>query len=213
MLGLAALVILYFTTNALGLTTVGWLIRVGAIYIPFALLVAFHAEIRNILLAIGRSALERLPTLSAPSEQGPQVAAEIANAAAQLSQNRYGALIVLERRDNLDQKLQGGTQLDADLRAELLVSIFAPHSPLHDGAVIIRNGRIRRVGAVLPVSRMEGLYLGLRHRAGVGITEDTDALSVIVSEETGLISLAAHGRLVRPVEPEFLREQLEKALQ
>jgi len=131
-------------------------------------------------------------------------------AALQLSRNRVGALIVLQRDVSLANYIEGGIRLDADVTAELLESIFYPGSTLHDGAVIIANDRIAAAGCLLPLSDNPRLGLGTRHRAAVGITEESDAVSVVVSEETGQISLAVSGELQRNLDRPTLEKQLRK---
>ena len=138
---------------------------------------------------------------------------EIMRATSQLARRRYGALIVIERETGLQDYADRGVPLDATLTRHLLINIFYPNSPLHDGAVIVRNDRILSAGCVLPLSdNVTGGQLGTRHRAGIGISEESDAIAVIVSEETGRISVAHNGRLVRDLDQERLRRILRMLL-
>jgi uncharacterized protein (TIGR00159 family) len=173
------------------------------------IIVLFQHDIRRALARVGRGFF---PAVSA--EQESQIAEEVVRAAQALAQRRIGALIVLERETGLLDQIEGGTALDAEVSKDLLVSIFQPHSPLHDGAVLIQNGRVSKAGGILPLSARSDLPegLGTRHRAAVGITEETDAVVVVVSEQTGAISLVLGGELLRPLDPPRLRGALARAL-
>jgi diadenylate cyclase len=124
--------------------------------------------------------------------------------------SRRGAIVVIEREDNLQSIIDSGTKMDAEVTAELLVTIFVPHSPLHDGAAVIRNGKIAAAGCILPLSQNPNLSksYGTRHRAAVGITEETDALAVVVSEETHTISFTMAGKITPEIDAETLEEML-----
>jgi diadenylate cyclase len=186
-----------------------------------ALLVAipilFQPEIRRALEHVGR-AQGLIPWVTAPSGNLRAVTM-VAAAAGELSRRNWGALIVLERETPLGEYTASGTRLAADISAELLVTLFSPHSPLHDGAVIVHGDQITAAGCILPLpetmgprrvngAARGGKEMGTRHRAGIGITEKTDALSVIVSEETARISLANNGRVVQDLDEDRLRRTL-----
>jgi uncharacterized protein (TIGR00159 family) len=173
------------------------------------IIVLFQHDIRRALARVGRGFF---PAVSA--EQESQIVEEVVRTAQALAQRRIGALIVLERETGLLDQVEGGTALDAEVSKDLLVSIFQPHSPLHDGAVLIQNGRVSRAGGILPLSARADLPegLGTRHRAAIGITEETDAVVVVVSEETATISLVAGGEILRPLDPPRLRGALSRVL-
>jgi len=173
------------------------------------LIVVFQPEIRAAFARIGRAKLFRR---SAPAASG--LAAEIAEAATFLSKNRFGALIVVERRIGIDDLLSGGVELDAKASASLIESIFWPNSPLHDLALVVRGGRIAAAGVQLPLA--DGAELpsafGARHRAALGVSEESDALVVVVSEETGQVRLAEGGALSAPIAADELEQALESRL-
>ena len=140
---------------------------------------------------------------------------ELVNACTVMGKRRTGGLIVLEREVGLDEFIEGGIKIDADVNAELLISLFQPTSPLHDGAVVVRDGRIRAASCVLPLSTRDDMDkdFGTRHRAAVGVTEVSDAVSVVVSEESGQVSYACNGNIVRNASPEALKRALKDLLQ
>ncbi len=178
-----------------------------------ALIVLFQPELRRALAQAGRSRLlQRL--FGEASEARHQVVEEVARAAESLAAKRIGALVVLERTSGLQHYADLGVPIDAQLSAELLGSLFLPASPLHDGAVFVRDGRISVAGCFLPLSRnlQVSRTLGTRHRAALGLSEETDAVVVVVSEETGMISLAVEGRIESGIEPAELRRRLERLL-
>jgi diadenylate cyclase len=172
-----------------------------------AIPVIFQPELRRALERLGRFN-EMLVTVR-KSELEVMVH-KVSEAAQHLAARRHGALIVIERDTGLQALIETGVALDAELTPELLLTIFNPHTPLHDGGVIIRQGRVAAAGCVLPLtdSALPDARIGLRHRAGIGVTEGTDAIAVIVSEERGTVSIAHNGRLIRRIEP----DQLEGAL-
>jgi diadenylate cyclase len=192
------------------LKTVDWLITTLFPYAVFALIVVFGAEIRHALARLGRR-------LSAPRGgvfNGTDSYEDIVLAANHLSQTVTGALIVIEREIGLRTFIESGVPLDANLSYDLLITIFRPSAPLHDGAVIIQKGRIAAAACFLPLSMNPVLstQFGTRHRAAIGITEETDAISVVVSEETGSISIAVGGAIERDITVEYLRERLSEVL-
>lgn len=176
-----------------------------------ALMIVFQPEIRKFLEKIGSSNVARLWTgRAAPLGEMESAIHETVSAYAQLSKDRVGALTVFERGNLLDTEIESGTVMDAAVASELVKNIFYPKAPLHDGAVIIREGRIAGAGCMLPLSTNRNLSreLGMRHRAGIGISESSDAVVAIVSEETGAISVAIGGRLRRHLVPETLERVL-----
>jgi len=188
----------------LGFIAVNWVLR-GILSIvsmlPIILAVIFQPEIRKFLGSLGRRNIfgESFDFLSHTEEDITKVIDEIVKAVKYLSLNKIGALIVIEREDNLNDYIQTGVPVGAKVTSELLSTIFYPNSPLHDGAVIIRKNRVTAARCLLPLSENERIEreLGTRHRAGLGISEITDAASIIVSEETGIISIASEGKLTR----------------
>ena len=194
------------------LATLGWILDRSWPAFLVALPVVFQPELRRALEQLGHTGSWLRTSLPAAADQ-PILANsidEVVRAAAQLSRLRYGALMVIERDTGLQDYASRGVGLDAAVSRQLLVTIFFPNSPLHDAAVLIRNDRIVAASVVLPltdnISAMS--QLGTRHRAGIGVTEDSDALAVIVSEETGHVSVAHHGRLIRNLDQERLRRVL-----
>ncbi len=194
--------------RALNLQTVSWLLDQTTTLVLVALPVVFYPELRRGLEEIGKGQL--FARFGARDEEEKNmIIDQVVQAAARLSENKIGALLVLERDIGLSEYMVTGVKLDAQPSLELLLNIFEPQAPLHDGAVILAGGRIASAGSVLPLTerRLEG-GLGTRHRAAVGISEQTDAVVVVVSEETGTISLAVDGRLRRYLTAARLREQL-----
>lgn len=173
------------------------------------IVILFQNDIRRALARVGRGFF---PSFSAQREI--QVVEEIVRAAGDLSQRRHGALIVMERESNLGDLIEAGVLVDASLSKELLASIFHPSSPIHDGAVVIQEGRISSAGCILPLTLRTDLPegLGTRHRAAVGITEETDALVVVVSEETANISVVLGGEMLRGLDAPRLRVVLREVL-
>ena len=176
---------------------------------PIIVIVIFQHDIRRALARVGRGFS---PAVAAQQES--QIVEEVVRAAQILSQKRVGALIVLERETGLEDQVEAGTAVDAEVSKELLVSLFLPYSPLHDGAVVIQEGRIAYAGSILPLTLKTELPegLGTRHRAAVGITEETDAVVVVISEETATISFVISGEIVQNLTPPRLREVLSEVL-
>ena len=191
------------------LRTVDWLITTLFPYAVFALIVVFGAEIRHALARLGR----RL-SASRGVFNGADSYEDIVLAADHFSKTMTGALIIIEREIGLRTFIESGVPLDANLSYDLLVTIFRPSAPLHDGAVIVQKNRIAAAACFLPLSMNPVLstQYGTRHRAAIGITEETDAVSVVVSEETGSISLAVGGAIERDITVEYLRERLSEVL-
>lgn len=172
-------------------------------------IVLFQHDIRRALARVGRGIF---PSVTAQRET--QMLEEIVRASQELARKRIGALVVLERETHLDDQIETGASLDAAVSKDLLVSIFIPYSPLHDGAVMIQNGRIAYAGCILPLTQREDLPegVGTRHRAAVGLTEETDALVVVVSEETGAMSVALGGAMALGLDAPRLRGVLRDIL-
>ena len=191
------------------LTTLNWVVSRVLPYVVFALIVVFQSEIRHVLADLGR----RLSFLRG-ADAGTDAYDDIVLAANLFSQHQTGALVVIERRIGLRTHIESGVPLDARLSYDLLATIFRPSAPLHDGAVIVQKDRIAAAACFLPLSMnpLLSTQLGTRHRAGIGITEETDAIAVIVSEETGAISLALGGKIERDLTVEQLRERLGSEL-
>ena len=182
-----------------------------------ALLVLFQPEIRRVLEQVGSSSLPFLQFFSKPRvdrQTIEQAISQTVSACGDMSKSRTGALIVFERKNQTDEILRSGTKLDAEVSSELLKNIFFVKAPMHDGAVIVREGRVLGAGCMLPLSRNVNLSrdLGMRHRAGIGMSENSDAVVVLVSEETGSISVAVGGMLKRHLMTETLEQLLRNEL-
>ncbi len=189
------------------LPTFNLIMRTALPALLVAIPVIFQPELRRALERLGRVN----EMLVAPRRTELEVMVrKISDAAQRLAARRHGALIVIERDTGLQDLIDTGVPLDAELTPDILLTIFDPHTPLHDGGVIIRHGRVAAAGCVLPLtaSTPEDARIGLRHRAGIGVTEGTDAIAVIVSEERGSISIAHNGRLIRRIEPDHLESAL-----
>ena len=199
MKGVLLLVVATFLSGFFNLHTINWLLNGAVMLGAVAILVVFQPELRRALEYMGRSKIVKAPLKQMDKEKGKQITAHIIKALETFSKDRVGALIVFESETSLYDIVETGTVVDAQLSEQLLGNIFYEGSPLHDGAVIIRDGRIYAAGCVLPLTRNNTISkeLGTRHRAGIGITENSDALVIIVSEETGIISMASDGQLSR----------------
>lgn len=208
--GILVLVLLGFlASNFTGLTAFGWLVRNSALALFIAIPVIFQPELRRALERLGRSGL--FFARSQRALGAAKTISELVNACGRLAQLRYGAIIVLEDQTGLEETVETGVRISAITDADLLLTIFYPSTPLHDGAVIIRNEKIEAAACVLPLTKrsLSDSALGTRHRAALGITEGTDALAIVVSEETGIISAARNGRLVRRLDERRLWRLLE----
>src|SRR5574337_388463 len=213
-IGVTVLYAIYLAAQFFGLDLLSQILQTGAVVGLLALVVVFQPELRRALERIGR--IGSLGWLLTPTAAGvvARVAAEVAQAAADLSERRQGALIVFERETGLEDAAEAGVMLHADLSAELLETIFMPRSALHDGAVIVRGDHVLAAAAVLELSEaaVQAERFGTRHRAALSITEGTDAVAVVVSEETGVISLVERARFVRGLDQERLRLALIELL-
>jgi diadenylate cyclase len=210
-IGLGVLAVAAVVARALDLTTLTWVLDHFWAFWVVALLVVFQPELRRALGWIGQASL--LQRLTGGAERA-QVVDEIVRAADSLAARRIGALIVIERATGLRQLAELGVALDALVSSDLLISLFLPYSPLHDGAVIVQGGRVVAAGCFLPLSRNTqlGRTLGTRHRAALGIAEESDAVAVAVSEETGGISIAVSGQIEPVGDAPALRGRLQELL-
>jgi diadenylate cyclase len=210
LLGIVFVGLVYYVAHLADLPTLQTLLESLLIVLPFAVIVLFQQEIRRALTNFGRNPLWGL----AKQQKVESTFSEIVLAATALSSRRIGALIVIERLQGLRNYIENGIIVDSVLSYDLLVNIFTPDTPLHDGAVIVQDDRIAAAACFLPLTPNPELSkeFGTRHRAALGITEETDAVAVVVSEETGIISLAFDGELIRDLDGKSLRNALYKHL-
>ena len=210
-LGLALIVVFFYFSRWIALETVSWMLTNVLPYFVFVIIVIFQHEIRRALVRFGQAPLfGGFSTINRNEFYD-----EIVLAVRTLATNQTGALIVIERDIGLKTYIESGIALDAALSYDLLVSIFNPSVPLHDGAVIIQNRRIAAGACFLPLTVKPRLSkeLGTRHRAAIGVTEETDAVAIVVSEETGAISFAHDGEIERYLDPDTLRQRLRNAFE
>jgi diadenylate cyclase len=210
LLGIVFIGLVYYLARWAELVTLQTILESLLIALPFAIIVLFQQEMRRALANFGRNPLWGL----AKQQQAASGFGDIVLAATTLSSRRIGALIVIERLQGLRTYVENGIALDAVLSFDLLINVFTPETPLHDGAVIVQEDRIAAAACFLPLSSNPGLAkdLGTRHRAALGISEETDAVAVVISEETGIISLACDGEIVRELDGKTLRNALYKYL-
>ena len=211
--GLVLLLAIVAISNLLGLTSLNWFLTSILNNGAMVLLILFQPEIRKALEKLGRSTLlNKGRFMMAGQDEQERLITEIIQTVKDLSHRKVGALICFERMTGLQDVIDTGTLLDGEISAPLLENIFEPNTPLHDGAVVIRNDRIQAAACILPLTEASGVSreLGTRHRAGIGLSENTDAVVLIVSEETGTISMARGGQLFRPLQEEDLRMILEE---
>ncbi len=207
--GLILILLLYVAGRFIGLQTINWIFERSAAVIFVMLVILFQPELRRTLERLGRGKL--LGTVGFSSlPHGSLYVRHIVRAVEQMAEERVGALIVIEKMTGLGEYLESGVRLDASLSSELILSIFNQKAPLHDGAVIIQGDRIVAASCLLPISesRLLDKRLGTRHRAAVGITEVSDAIVIVVSEKTGIISFAENGYLTRYLTKDMLEEKL-----
>ncbi len=209
LVGLLLLIGAYLASQAFGLQTLSFVLDNFLGSAVIIIIVLFQADIRRALARVGRGFFP-----SASARQESQLVEEVVRAAQTLAQKRVGALFVLGRETGLDDLIEAGTPLDSAVNKEILISIFLPYSPLHDGAVVIQDGRIAFAGTILPLTLRQDLPegLGTRHRAALGITEESDAVVVVVSEETASISVVVAGNLSSGLEVPQLRVTLRDLL-
>ena len=207
--GLMALIAARLISELFQLMTLTWILDAFFFWGWVIIIVVFQADIRRALARVGRGFFPQLSEL-----QESHILEEIVRASQTLAQKRVGALIVLERENSLEDLIEAGTPIDAAVSKELLTSLFLPYSPLHDGAVLIREGRISHAGSILPLTLRTDLPegVGTRHRAAVGITEEADAVVVVVSEETASISVVMAGEMTSDLDAPRLRVVLRDLL-
>ena len=208
--GLFLLLIIAFLSNLLGLVSLNWLLNAVLQNGAIVLVVLFQPEFRKALERMGRSRVFQKSGHKPLNEERDLIISEIIQTIMDLSKRRVGALIVFEQQTGLEDVIETGTRLNAEISAPLLENIFEPNTPLHDGAVVIRDNEIMAAACILPLAEASGVSreLGTRHRAAVGISENTDAIVLVVSEETGIVSMARDGHLTRPLTVKNLEEVL-----
>ncbi len=206
-LGVLLLIVISFASKYMGLKTTSWVLSNFTGYLFITLVVLFQPEIRRALAVFGETKM-----LGSGGKSTGKVLDEIVKAASILANRQIGALIVIEGNTDLEHYLETGETLRSLVTKDILISIFIPYSPLHDGAVIIKDGEILKAGCILPLSKKVdiGKNYGTRHRAAIGITEETDAVSVTVSEEKGSITVAHKGVLSEELDAEMLRVRLKE---
>lgn len=199
--GVLVYLLVWFAASQLGLNSLAWILGNAATLGAFGLIVVFQPELRGALERIGRGRFQR-PALA------ESTLSELVRALDRMSARRHGALIALERRTPLGDYASSGEIVNARLSARFLESIFAPTSPLHDGGVIVRGDQVVAAGCIFPLSDRVEKYIGTRHRAALGLSEQTDALVIVVSEERGTIRVAEAGQLSPPLQPRDVRERI-----
>ncbi|MZP29754.1 TIGR00159 family protein [Heliobacterium undosum] len=213
--GFGVLIIASYLSEALSLNTLSWLLKQAWTALIVALPIVFQPELRRTLEQLGRGKLFPAQIAVMADEDRSFLIGEIVRAVGVLMKNKIGALIIIERKTGVNDVIETGTWIDGKVSGEFLVNIFIPKTPLHDGAVVVRGDRVAAAACYLPLTDDPGLSreLGTRHRAGIGITEQSDAVAVIVSEETGNLSMAVDGKLTRFLDETSLRSRLEELLQ
>lgn len=213
--GLAVLLIVSNIAEFFHLSTISWMLSQVWKMLLVALPVVFQPELRRALEQLGRGKFFTRHPITLDAEAFNNLLDEIVRSTQVLSKNRIGALLVIERETGIQEFVETGIKIDGVVSSEFLVNIFIPNTPLHDGAVILRGDRVAAAGCFLPLSENRNIQkeLGTRHRAGLGLSEVSDALAIIVSEETGAVSLAIDGELTRFLDDKSLRELLVKELQ
>jgi len=209
--GLALIIVAFIISRKGELLTLHWILNTFLSSIILVIIVIFQHDIRRALTTFGKNPFFTGVDLAEESH----VFEELIMASASLASKKIGALIVLERKTGLGEYIEGGIDLEARISKELIESIFHPPSPLHDGAMIIRGGKIAAAGCLLPISMdsQTRTDMGTRHRAAIGLTRETDAVAIVISEETGTISLALDGKITRNLDTTALRKILERLLQ
>lgn len=212
--GLAVLLVATTVSNWLGLYTINWVLKNIQGMLIVAIPVVFQPELRRALERLGRGRFFARPIVFLGEEDAARIVGDIVRAVMVMAKNKTGSLIVIERDTGINDYIETGVKLDSVISGEFLINIFVPNSPLHDGAVIIRGDRVAAAGCFLPLSENPELTqeLGTRHRAAMGITEISDAIAIVASEETGIVSVAREGSLTRYLDEKTLREVLEEAL-
>ena len=210
--GLFLLLVILLLSNLLGLVSLNWLLTAILQNGAVVLVILFQPEFRKALERMGRSRVFMKGSKKPVNEDKDTIISEIIQTIMDLSRRRVGALIVFERKTGLQDVIETGTRLNAEISAPLLENIFEPNTPLHDGAVVIRDTEIMAGACILPLAEASGVSreLGTRHRAAIGISENTDAIVLVVSEETGIVSMARDGELKRPLTVKMLEEILNE---
>ena len=211
LVGLAVLLVVYVASQVGGLFTLNWLLDNFLSSIILVIVVIFQNDIRRALMHMGRN-----PFFADQSfREEDKAIDELVKGCTSLAGRRYGALVVIERETGINDFLEVGTELDAKLTADLLGAIFHPQSPIHDGAIIIQRGRLTRAGCFLPLTQNPSVSprLGTRHRAAIGLTELVDAVAIVVSEETGKVSVVVSGKMTRDLDAITLRKVLRRLLE
>lgn len=210
--GLLLVVVFYLFTRPLGINTVTWILENFLSSIVLVVVIVFQRDIRLALTYMGS---RRGLFFTSPKKTNEEVRQKIADAALYMAQRKIGALIVIEGDVSLSDMVQGGVSINADITRELLISIFWPGGPLHDGAVVIRGNRIAAAGCIMPLTTLvQGKQnYGTRHRAALGVTEETDAIAVVVSEERGVASVAVQGKLTAGFDAAKLHRVLDSIME
>jgi diadenylate cyclase len=213
LIGLGVFFLLLLLSDVAGLVTLNWLLRQVTPLGPVAIVILFYPELREVLEKLGRAEFWGAPLHAVHKETIAETIEEVVRAVGLMSPMKTGALIVMERETGLEDVIATGTLLDAEVSSELLGTIFLHGTPLHDGAAVIRGDRIVAAGCTLPLSDSPNVAANvhMRHRAAIGLSENSDAIVIVVSEETGTISLAINGKLQRGLKPETLRTKLLEA--
>jgi uncharacterized protein (TIGR00159 family) len=212
LLGLGLLGVLYLASGIAGLSAVHWVLDKLFVYIVIAVLILFQEDIRRVLARAGGTLFSRAWRLSAPSQANAME--EIVKAVFALAHRKIGALMVIERQASLERYVEGAQPVDAVVSTSILLAVFHPSSPLHDGAIVISHGRVVAAGVFLPISLSKEVARtwGTRHRAAIGLSEETDALCLVVSEERGTVALVSRGDITPVADPNDLRRLLIEKL-
>ncbi|WP_416148269.1 diadenylate cyclase CdaA [Salipaludibacillus sp. HK11] len=211
--GITVILAVWFMSGYLGLNTLQWIMQQAVTYGLLAIIIIFQPELRRALEQLGRGRMFQSSTI-ADEEEVKQTVEHIIKAANYMGKRRIGALISLERETGMNDYIETGIPMGAKLTSELLINVFIPNTPLHDGAVILKNNEIMAAGCYLPLSENPFISkeLGTRHRAALGVSEVTDSITIAVSEETGAVSIAKNGEIHRNLDEEALRKILELEL-
>ena len=208
--GFVLLIIMNYVSKLLGFAGLNWILKNILNNGAIVLMILFQPEIRSTLEHLGRNT--HMTKQSSNANEGETIINEITHALISLSRRKVGALIVFEKNTGLQDTIETGTRLDSIISSSLIVNIFEPNTPLHDGAVVVKNKRIAAAACILPLTEQTELSkdLGTRHRAGIGASENSDALVMIVSEETGIISYASNGKLTRNLDANSINSVLQE---
>ena len=211
-IGLAVILVAYVSSRALGLLTLNWILDNFLASIILVIIVIFQSDIRRALTQVGSAPL--FGSAERVVQRSEDIIDEVAQASMALTDRHVGALIVIEREVGLNEYMEIGTRLDARVSRELVESVFLPHSPIHDGALVIQKGRVTAVRCLLPLSTNPNLRKtwGMRHRAALGVTEETDAVAIVVSEQEGAAALVVGGNVTENIDGTRLRSALRDLL-